>query len=704
MSSINSLSFKRRDSYLLLALGLIATSYALQDINWEGSVSLHTLMESLATLLAFFVGGLALIRYFSQGDRQFLYVGAGFIGTGFLDAYHAVVTSAFFLPYMPSTYPHLVPWSWIASRLFLSLMLFISWLLDYRYHNQPMSARHSTTVLWLTALATMCCFLFFALVPLPDASNANWPIPRPYDLVPAAMFLLALIGYLRKGLWRENDFEHWLVLSLIVGFATQSVFMPFSTHVNDTEFNLAHLLKKISYLLVLIGLSVSLYQTYAALKRETERRLAVENELRIEAEVLARNERWFKTIADYTYDWETWFSPQGEVLYSSPACERITGFPTLAFQTGALTMESILSPKERVDIARHFQQIDDRGPEELEFRIITKSGEERWINHICHPVYDETGCFVGRRGSNRDITQRKLADLENMALRAAIRKAPAAVVITNAAGTIEYVNPKFEEITGYAKQEVLGKNPRVLKSNEHPKEFYEHLWATLISGHTWTGEIYNKRKDGGLFWEHAAISPIMDEEGNIWKYVAVKQDVTESKKQAEMLYQQANYDILTKLPNRSCFNDRFQLAFKKISRVNKGLALMMLDLDYFKAVNDNLGHDAGDILLKQAAERMLNCVRETDAVGRIGGDEFMVLIEGYEDTTIAEEIAQRLVDELAKPFRVLNQSCVISASIGLAFFHAGINSAEALQKNADIALYQAKNKGRNGWVLFTNQL
>lgn len=701
--SNTTLSNRRRNSYLIVTLCLIGSGFGLQNIDWQGSVSLHTLMESLATLLAFFVGGLALIRYFSQGEKQFLYIGAGFIGTGFLDAYHAVVTSAFFLPYMPSEYPHLVPWSWIASRLFLSLMLYISWLLDYCYRNQPLPSHHSIQVLWLTALGTVCCFLFFALVPLPEASNSHWLIPRPFDLVPAIFFLLALVGYLQKGLWRENDFEHWLVLSLIVGLATQSVFMPFSADVNDTEFNLAHLLKKISYLLVMVGLFISLYQTYAALKRETKRRIAVENELRLDAEMLAKNERWFKTIADYTYDWETWFSPQGEVLYSSPACERITGFPTQAFQAGTLKMESILSPKERMSVARHFQGIDDHGPEELDFRIITKSGEERWINHICHPVYDENGNFIGRRGSNRDITQRKLADLENMALRAAIRDAPAAVVITNAAGTIEYVNPKFVEITGFGQKEVLGKNPRVLKSGEHSAEFYQHLWATLTSGNTWTGEIKNKTREGRLFWEYAAISPIMDEEGKIWKYVAVKQDITESKKQAEMLYQQANYDLLTKLPNRTCFNDRLDLAFKKMSRFNKGLALIMLDLDYFKAVNDNLGHDAGDALLKQAAERMLNCIRETDTVGRIGGDEFMVLIEGYEDESVAKNVAQRLVDELAKPFRILNQSCSVSASIGLAFFHAGINNAEALKKNADIALYQAKNKGRNGWVLFTDE-
>lgn len=286
-----SLLINRRHYYLLLALALLAGSYALRYVDWQGSQSLHTLMESLATLLAFLVGLLALIRYFSQQDSQFLYIGTAFLGTGFLDAYHTVVTSAFFLPYMPSDYPHLVPWSWIASRLFLSVMLFMSWWLWYR-HRHDADYRHRTVrIFWLSGLATLTCFLFFALFPLPTASEPDWLIPRPFDLIPAFFFLFALMGYLRKGLWPESDFEHWLVLSLIVGLATQTTFMPFSSHLNDTEFNVAHLLKKLSYILVMVGLLINLYQSYLALKLETELRIAAEKQIRA-------NEAKLTTILD----------------------------------------------------------------------------------------------------------------------------------------------------------------------------------------------------------------------------------------------------------------------------------------------------------------------------------------------------------------------------------------------------------------------
>lgn len=270
----------RRDCYLLLVLALLLTSYGLRDADWQGSQSLHTVMESLATLLAFLVGILALIRYFSQRDSQFLYVGTAFLGTGFLDAYHTVVTSAFFLPYMPSDYPHLVPWSWFASRLFLSVMLFMSWWLWYKHRHDPDYRHRTALIFWATGLATLTCFLFFALFPLPAATEPDWPIPRPYDFAPALFFVCALIGYLRKGLWPRNDFEHWLVLSLIVGLATQTTFMPFSTHLNDTEFNVAHLLKKLSYILVMVGLLINLYQSYLALKLETKLRIAAEKQSR----------------------------------------------------------------------------------------------------------------------------------------------------------------------------------------------------------------------------------------------------------------------------------------------------------------------------------------------------------------------------------------------------------------------------------------
>ncbi|MFA6121973.1 MAG: diguanylate cyclase [Sideroxydans sp.] len=690
---------KRSHSYLVVTFALLVGGALLNDIDWQGSVNFHTLMESLATLLALFVGTMALIRYFSQRDDLFLYIGAGFIGTAFLDAYHAIVTSAFFLPYMPTDYPNLTPWSWIASRLFLASFMFLSWLLWYLHRHDNKYLHSYKQVFWWTGLATITCFLLFSIAPLPRFTTDGYWIHRPLELIPALLFLLALIGYLHKGAWKDNDFEHWLVLSLIVGLATQSVFMPFSLSVNDTEFNLAHLLKKVSYVLVLTGLLISLYQTYKSLQQETRRRIEIEEELRLDAVALAKSEQWFRAVADYTFDWETWISPSGEMLYNSPACESVTGYPASDFLSGNIGVQDILSPRERIGVARHFTEIGDHEAEVMDIRIINKAGEERWINHACQPIFDKDGKFLGRRANNRDITDRKLADIENQTLLTALQSAPLSVVITDAGGRIEYVNPKFVEVTGYPKSEVLGKNPRVLKSGEHNAEFYQHLWGTLTSGASWAGEIRNKRRDGSLYWESVSISPILDGDGNIRKYVAVKQEITEKKQLEEILHQKANFDALTGLPNRTLFEDRLALALKKVARNTNNLALIMLDLDHFKEVNDTLGHDAGDELLRQAAARMKLCVRDTDTVARIGGDEFAILLESITDQT-PQEITQRLLTELGKPFLILGKNCQISGSIGIAFPKPDNANIESLKKEADIALYQAKHNGRNCAVFF----
>ncbi len=692
---------KRLSLYALTVAALLASGFLLRDAEWQGGAQLHTLMELAATLLALFVGAMSLVRFFSQRDSQFLYIGAGFLGTALLDGYHAVVSSAYFQPFMPSDMPHLVPWSWIASRLFLSVLMFVSWLLWFKHRDEANFAPNTWVVFGTTSLATLCSFLFFCIVPLPQYYFEEIIFHRPFELIPAILFFMALSGYLYKGDWRHDSFDHWLVLSLIVGLATQTVFMPYSDHLYDTEFNVAHLLKKASYLLVLTGLLISVYQSYQDLKAETEKRANAEHLALERAEALAKSESWFRAVANYTHDWEYWVAPDGQMLYVSPSCKRITGYSAEAFITGQVKIEDILSPFERVAIVHHLREIIayDTTPE-LDFRIVTRTGEERWINHVCQPIYDEKGRFLGRRASNRDITRRKLAEFETLTLSTALHFSPAAVVITNASGDIEYVNPKFTEITGYTSSEALGKNPRILKSGKHTDEFYEQMWATLTSGATWTGEIINKRLNGELFWESASISPIMDEEGNIKRYVAVKQEITEKKKLEATLYHQANFDILTGLPNRNQFNDRLELALKQASRSSAALALMMLDLDYFKEINDTLGHDAGDELLKQAAERMLRCVRDFDMVGRMGGDEFMILVEGFSETRIPNEIAQRLLEELAKPFIIFGREGHISASIGVAFSSPQAMNKESLKKQADIALYQAKENGRNRVVFF----
>ncbi len=258
---------QRQAAYWLVGIGLAVGLQAGADSTWRSSADLHTLMEVVATLLALIVGAMALVRYYSKTESVFLLIGAGFLGTGFLDGYHTIVTSTYFNPLMLSGLSSLIPWSWIASRLFLSIFMVLSWVAWVREQRLGVAGRiPERAVYWGTAVFTLTSFLFFAFAPLPAAIYPNLFFHRPEEFLPALFFLIALIGYVRKGAWRNDVFEHWLILSLIVGFVCQAAFMSHSGHLFDYDFDIAHLLKKLSYICVLIGLMGSMYVVF---KRET---------------------------------------------------------------------------------------------------------------------------------------------------------------------------------------------------------------------------------------------------------------------------------------------------------------------------------------------------------------------------------------------------------------------------------------------------
>ena len=275
--------------YAALSVLLIGDYWGLRASTWTGSSSVHTIMESLATALALIVGIIALLNFYTNRSRVFLFVGAGFIGTAALDGYHALVTSEYFVAFLPSLPPSLIPWSWIASRVFLSIALFLSWYFWYRESNQSEEQNFSpTSVYALFSLFTLSSFLFFAFVPLPRAYYPELFFGRPEAFIPAAFFLFALIGYLKKGLWRTNDFEHWMVLALIVSFIGQAVFMSFSKELFDFQFDSAHLLKKLSYVCVLVGLLISMYEIF------TREKLS-QKQLEQQSAILIKDQKRLKT-------------------------------------------------------------------------------------------------------------------------------------------------------------------------------------------------------------------------------------------------------------------------------------------------------------------------------------------------------------------------------------------------------------------------
>ncbi|MBI1175245.1 MAG: diguanylate cyclase [Sideroxydans sp.] len=312
---------------------------------------------------------------------------------------------------------------------------------------------------------------------------------------------------------------------------------------------------------------------------------------------------------------------------------------------------------------------------------------------------------VGKLTAAFNKMSEALRDSErSMKLAASIYRSNAeAIMVTDENNLIVDVNPAFTEITGYTRAEVVGKNPRILKSGRHDNAFYQQMWQMILRDDHWHGEIWDKRKDGEIYAKLANISVLRHSDGSIYRYVAQFSDITEKKQKDELVQWQANYDPLTNLPNRRLFQDRLEQEIKKAHRTGLPLALMFIDLDYFKKINDSLGHTKGDILLMEAARRISSCVRETDTVARLGGDEFTVIMAEFSDIAQTTRVAKTIIHELSQPFFFMDdeKSYYISASIGITIYPDDATDIKHLLNHADQAMYAAKGEGRGCFKYFS---
>jgi len=286
-------------------------------------------------------------------------------------------------------------------------------------------------------------------------------------------------------------------------------------------------------------------------------------------------------------------------------------------------------------------------------------------------------------------------------LSTAVDQSPVSIVVTDRHGMIEYANPAFCRLTGYALPEVLGQNPRLLKGSGQPPEYYRAMWDALTAGREWRGEFHNRRKDGSYFWELASISPIRNEKGEVTHYVGVKENITERKELLERLAQMAHYDELTALPNRALFFDRLACLHAQSRREGRGFALLYLDLDGFKEVNDRYGHEAGDEVLRVMARRITSCVRDSDTAARMGGDEFTVVLGNLSRREHASQIAGKIVEALVAPVPLPGGSeACIGVSVGISLYPWDAEDVETLLSMADSAMYEVKRQGKNGYRFF----
>jgi diguanylate cyclase (GGDEF)-like protein/PAS domain S-box-containing protein len=390
----------------------------------------------------------------------------------------------------------------------------------------------------------------------------------------------------------------------------------------------------------------------------------------------------------------------GRVKLWNPAAENILGWKETEVVGNVLpNISAMLTHRHRVSgnrpLAVHDEAIKGR-----EIQQLKKDGTPVDLSVSLASVRDVAGQAAGIVCIVEDIS-RRLRDAEKLRLSGKIfENTQEGILVTDAQGVILAVNQAFVAVTGYTAADAIGRKPNLLNSGLHDRSFYQEMWRLLIKDGHWRGDIWNRRKNGEIYPEWINISAIRDDDGNLSNYVAIFSDISKAKENEESLLRLAHFDALTGLPNRFLFQDHVALALAQAERNGKQVAILFLDLDHFKTINDTLGHRAGDNVLIEAAQRLAACLRAGDTLSRFGGDEFMAVLPDLDTSNggsndAAASVADKLLATLARPFIVEGQEVRISTSIGIALYPQDGQQLNVLSNAADAAMYRAKQRGRN---------
>ena len=341
---------------------------------------------------------------------------------------------------------------------------------------------------------------------------------------------------------------------------------------------------------------------------------------------------------------------------------------------------------------------------EWEHRLLRRDGTPLWVLMRSRMIKDEAGEVKEWRTIYRDITEARHSREQMQLAAQVLEHSIEGIQVTDASGMVQMVNPAYSFITGYSAEEVVGKEGFLSHLSEADAEVMEDLWKGLKGKGRWSGEVWSRRKNGEAYPKWLNVSVIKDSLGNVVNYICIFRDMTLIKHREEKIKYLASHDPLTGLPNRLLFEDRLNVALARAERHRASVALLFIDLDEFKQVNDRLGHAMGDLLLQQLSGRLVACVRGEDTVARFGGDEFLMILQGIKGGSDAEEAARRLLRGLERPFLLKGKEVSVSASVGITLYPQDGKQPDVLMKNADSAMYGAKSKGPNRFNRFTSDL
>ncbi len=407
-------------------------------------------------------------------------------------------------------------------------------------------------------------------------------------------------------------------------------------------------------------------------------------------------------ILDHLQDTYYRIDREGRILRVSRSAQALLGYRPEELE-GMHVGRLFCSRRERQLLLQHLAAEGSlRG---YEMRLRHKDGQVVWV--AVNAQYYRPGdaaAPAGVEGTVCDISDRKQAEAQMSKLSRALEQSADAALISDPQGTIEYVNPAFERMTGYRRGELIGRNTRMFRSDKHDAAFYEKLWRTILAGEVFREVFVNRRKDGSLYYEEKTITPVKDHKGRITHFVATGQDVTQRVTDHQRLRFMAEHDVLTELPNRVLFMEILAKALARARLQQRHVAVMFLDMDCFKEINDTFGHNAGDQALKIYARRLQSAVRGEDVVARIGGDEFAILVDDVANVNTISRIARKIIDAVSPPIVIDGREILLTVSIGISVFPEDGAEADTLLDNADTAMYRAKDLGRNNYQFYSREM
>ena len=392
--------------------------------------------------------------------------------------------------------------------------------------------------------------------------------------------------------------------------------------------------------------------------------------------------------------WDWSLNEEQDVFFSAAYCANL-GYTQEEFGKNQQAWQSHLIPEERERIYRNVMRFLDEGDGNYDstYRMHHKDGSSRWIHSRGRLVKNAQGVPVRFIGIAQDITEQRGVEERLKQANAVFESTHEGVLITDHTNTIVHINPAFTHITGYSAEEVIGQTPRMFKSGRHSAEFYQTMWTTLEATGEWRGEIWNRRKDGDILPQYQTIRLIRDENGFISHNVAVFSDVSVLQNSPSALSYHAYYDPLTGLANRTQLHERLKTALHAATERQQASAVLLIDLDHFKQINDSLGHHLGDQLLQAVAQRISKIVRNKCTLARIGSDKFVAVCEMLTTSAQAAELAQQIITACKEPFTVDNHPLSINISIGICLLPESADSADEILQNAQAALAKAKAGG-----------